>query len=128
MKKRLTELLRGFRNPICEGLDFYLSDENCEKIAEYLIAEGVIVPPCKAGDKAYHLTSIDTLDELNVVDIFEGKVSSVSLEDKLWICCRYDNGLNYWYTEREIGRSLFFDKEEAEEALKGANNEQREAD
>jgi hypothetical protein len=91
--------------------------EAVERLADYLLAEGVIVPPCKAGDKAYHLTSIDTLDELNVAEIFEGKVSTVSIEDKFWIFCRYDNGLNFWYTEKEIGRSLFFTKEEAEKAL-----------
>ncbi len=75
--------------------------------------------PCKVGDKAYHLTSIDTLDELNVAEIFEGKVCSISKDEKsLWLFCRYDNGLNFWYTERDIGRKLFLAKEEAEQKLK----------
>lgn len=81
-------------------------------------SDNVIELPCKVGDKAYHLTSIDTLDELNVAEIFEGKVCSISKDEKtLLIFCRYDNGLNFWYTERDIGRELFLAKEEAEQAL-----------
>ena len=95
------------------------------KIADNLIGKGVIVPPCKAGDMAYHLTSIDTHEELNVAEIFEGKVCSISKDEKtLWIYCRYNNGLNYWYTEKDIGRKLFFVREEAEQALKGAQHEE----
>ena len=79
---------------------------------------GVIVPPCKVGDKAYHLTGIDTREELDLTDVFEGKVCSISKqEDALWIYCRYNNGLTYWYTESDIGRKLFLAKWEVEKAL-----------
>lgn len=131
MKNRLKALLC---NVVCRGDDRreggcgLRKDDRCDRIekldmcmieciTDHLLAEGVIVRPCKAGDKAYHLTGIDTLDELNVAEIFEGKVSSVSIEDKVWICCRYDNGLNFWYTESDIGKNLFFTREEAEKAL-----------
>ena len=87
--------------------------------AQDLLSNGVIVPPCKVGDKAYHLTSVDTLEELDLAEIFEGKVCSISKDEKtLWIFVRYDNGLNFWYTERDIGRNLFLTKEEALKALK----------
>lgn len=115
MRDRLIELLKAadkYASGVCTDYD-----EAQEVCADFLLAEGIIVPPCKAGDKAYHLTSIDTLDELNVAEIFEGRVFTVSIEDKLWIFCRYDNGLNYWYTERDIGKQLFFAREEAEQAL-----------
>jgi hypothetical protein len=111
MKDRLKRLIDDL------GIDIILIEDEKQHIADYLFNSGVIVPPCKRGDKAYHLTSIDTFDELNVAEIFEGGVSSVSIEDKLWIFCRYDNGLNFWYTERDIGEKLFFTREEAEKAL-----------
>lgn len=123
MRDRLIELLRQiefdyYEECVCASEDGYKGAPDFAKFfVDHLISNGVIVPPCKSGDKAYHLTSIDTLDELNVAEIFEGKVSSVSIEDKLWIFCRYDNGLNYWYTERDIGRNLFLTREEAEQAL-----------
>ena len=115
MRDRLIELIKQVPYGATVGAKFtqYFS----EKMADYLLANGVIVPPCKVGDKAYHLTSVDALDELNVAAIFEGNISSVSMEDKVWIFCRYDNGLSFWYTTRNIGRNLFFTREEAEKAL-----------
>lgn len=97
------------------------TDSYCaEYLTDYLIANGVIAPPCKVGDITYHLTSIETFDELNVAAIFEGKVCSISKDEKtLCIFCRYDNGLSFWYTEKDIGEKLFFVREEAEQALKG---------
>ena len=48
MRDRLIELLEGFRTPICEGLNAKIPD--VERLADYLLAGGVIVPPCKMGD------------------------------------------------------------------------------
>lgn len=80
--------------------------------------ERIIVQPCKVGDIAYHLTNTDTLEEFGISEIFEGKVCSISKEEEtLWIFVRYDNGLNFWYTEKDIGKNLFLTKEEAEKAL-----------
>ena len=94
-----------------------------EVIADHLLANGVIVPPCKVGDKAYHLTNTDTLEEFGISEIFEGKVCSISKEEEtLWIFARYDNGLNFWYTEKDIGKNLFLTKEEAEKALERSGN------
>lgn len=82
--------------------------------------------PCRVGQKAYHLTSADTLEELEVAEIFEGKVCSFSKDEKgLWIFCRYDNGLNFWYVERDVGRKLFFDRAEAEAKLREMEGERR---
>lgn len=105
------------------GIDIILTEAEKQHIADYLINSGVIVPPCKVGDKAYHLTGIDTREELDLTDVFEGKVCSISKqEDTLWIFCRYNNGLTYWYTESDIGRKLFLTKEEAEKALERSEN------
>lgn len=105
-----------------------LGSVNCARlwakdIADHLLAEGVIVPPCKVGDKAYHITGIDTREDLDLTDIFEGKVTSISKDGKaLWIYARYDNGLTYWYEETDIGRRLFLTREEAEKALERSEN------
>lgn len=90
----------------------------CGLMADNLLANGVIVPPCKVGYTAYHLTTVDTLEELNVAEIFKGAVCSITRDEKnTWIFCRYDNGLNFYYTERDIGVKLFFSREEAEKAF-----------
>lgn len=92
------------------------------------IEQGKIVElPCAVGSEAYHLTSANTLDELGVAEIFNGKVCSFSKDEKgLWIFCRYDNGLTYWYKETDIGTMLFLDRAAAEAKLRemeGDNNE-----
>jgi hypothetical protein len=120
MRDRLVELIK---KAYSQGLKTaFESEENNksidEYVADYFLSEGVIVPPCKVGDKAYHLTGIDTRKELDLTDIFEGKVCSISKqEDGLWIFCRYNNGLTYWYKESDIGRKLFFTREQAEKAI-----------
>lgn len=89
-----------------------------DAIVDRLLAAGVIVPPCKVGDTVYHLTGEEVFDVLNCAEIYDGKVFSVSKdEDGLWLYCKYDNGLNYWYAERDIGKLLFLTREEAEKAL-----------
>ena len=114
MRDRLKELLKD----TLQEWECDVSDDTVKEICDHLIDNGVIVPPCKVGDKAYHLTGIDTREELDLTDVFEGKVCSISKqEDALWIYCRYNNGLTYWYTESDIGRKLFLAKEEVEKAL-----------
>lgn len=121
MRDKLIELLRNApKTDIVYG-NIKLPEpvQTLQTIAEHLLAAGVIVPPCKVGDTAYHLTSVDTFNELNVAEIFKGEVSSITIEDRLCIYCLYDNGIVYdhWYTETDIGKSLFFTREEAERAL-----------
>lgn len=49
MKERLAELLK--KAPLCnKDFDLQYSDGTIEKIADYLLENGVIVLPCKIGD------------------------------------------------------------------------------
>jgi hypothetical protein len=89
------------------------------RIADHLLSNGVIVPPCKVGDRAYYLTTEDTEKELNVTDIFCGYVQSLAFDGyQVWIAVKYINGLYYHHRQQDVGKSLFFTKEEAEKALK----------
>lgn len=107
-KYRVEPLINGCR----ESFDTFLAD--------HLLANGVIVPPCKVGSKVYYLTSIDTKEELNVCDLFEGVVLSIAYDGKdIWICAHYTNGLYYYHTANDFGKTVFLTREEAEQALKG---------
>lgn len=118
MENRLIKLLQHFADGTYSSNGHFVDNTQVDDVADFLIANGIIVPPCKVGDSAYHLTSIDTVEELELAEIFDGKVCSVSKDEKtLWIFARYDNGLNYWYAESDIGKRLFFTKEQAEKAL-----------
>ena len=90
-------------------------DELYGFIADYLLANGVIVPPCKVGDMVYEIC----LGKLSgQKTIKQSKVTAIKITDKLTITLDYTT--NFYDTD--IGRWLFVGnnaKEEAEQALKG---------
>ena len=88
-----------------------------EIIAEYLLANGVIVPPCKVGTEIFGL--FDNDDEQRK-EIYEGKVLCYSLDENnlLWARMRYKNGLTYWHTIDDFGKTVFLTRGAAEQALK----------
>lgn len=81
----------------------------------------VIVPPCKVGTEIFGL--FDNDDEQRK-EIYEGKVLCYSLDENnlLWARMRYKNGLTYWHTINDFGKTVFLTKKEAEAKLKELNN------
>lgn len=63
MRNRLVELLKNAH----DEQKYLTSDKSIQAIADHLIANGVIVPPCKVGDKVY--------------EIVHGEVSSCDVQD-----------------------------------------------
>ena len=88
-----------------------------ETIADHLIANGVIVPPCKVGDKVYKI-SRNKVKECEVVFV------GISADEK----CSYFNFVenyadgtfykSYSMVFSVIGKTVFLTKEEAEQKLK----------
>lgn len=89
-----------------------------EAIADYLLANGVICPPCKVGDTLYDLITVDTEKELNVNEILCGTAQGFSFDGKtIWISASYTNCMFYYHRSNEIGKTVFLSREEAEKAL-----------
>jgi hypothetical protein len=108
MRGRLTKLLE-------EGHKQYLY---YDQIADYLLTNGMVVPPCKVGDTVYYLTNVDTEKELNVTEIFCGVVQGISFDGTdIWIFATYTNGLLYYHKANEFGKTVFPTREEAERVL-----------
>ena len=84
-----------------------------EQIADYLLANGVIVPPCKVGDTVYS------------VGVFTGQI----IENKV-VGIHYDESEIFLFVGngtvvtvgQQLGKTVFLTKEEAEEKLKEMNN------
>jgi hypothetical protein len=80
------------------------------QLADYLLKNGVIVPPCKVGQTVYQTDGIR---------IYELEIFDVSLR----------KNKPYYETESidfdgtAIGKSIFLTREEAERALERSNNE-----
>lgn len=110
MRERLIEILKGFRTPICEGLNAKLPD--VDAIADYLLANGIIVPFAECGTDIYGAFEWET------EYVFDGTLVSYSIQiDGLWFYCHYSNGLNMWHKIEDFGKTVFLTKEEAEKAL-----------
>ena len=118
--ERLTELIMNtpkipvMMNGRAQGRTY----QTARNIADHLLANGVIVPPCKVGDTVYYLTTVDTAKELNVSEIFDGVVQAIGFDGKdIWISVRYTNGLFYYHSAKDFSKTVFLTREEAEKAL-----------
>lgn len=97
---------------ICSG---YNKGSQCMNyhIADYLIANGVVVMPCKLRQKVYR-----TKGNYGGVKIYKGVVDQIVLQDdgQEWF---YVYGHPLHFTADDIGKTVFLTREDAERALKG---------
>ena len=110
-KERLSNLIQKSTEAY-DGTPWY------EQIADYLLANGVIVPPWKVGDKVYFIARnsgkpIGHVDEIEITHIIKTK-DGYSARGKT-------NGSDEFYIpDFEIDNYSFFrTREEAEAKLKG---------
>ena len=112
-RERLIELLNNSLTGSV-GLSSVLSTS----IADYILANGVIVPPCKVGDTVYYVNRgrIERLKIRNINYSFRDREYYVYLEN--------DSGSAMCIGYRQlIGYKLFNTLEEAEKALKAREKE-----
>ena len=90
---------------------------NCTKLADYLLANGVIVLPCKVGDTVY------SYDE-DLCALLDYRINQITLSDgnpTLYsgVCFNEDVLLSdIDFVKSDIGKTVFLTREEAERALK----------
>lgn len=106
-RERLTALLMA-------GAGDFISKSgelNCTKLADYLLDHGVIVPPCKVGDKVYRPSICLGVVQFVIIsfNIYQGEMFFT------------DDSENIIYLP-DIGKTVFLTREEAEQALKEREN------
>ena len=112
MRDRLIELLS-------EGSDKvlsipHISYDGAVAIADHLLANGVIVPPCKVGQTVYVLGQTG-----HTPTVLEGEVVQFVFNNgnhHIDLC--FDNSWVWDYHIEDVGKTFFLTKEEAENALK----------
>ena len=98
--------------------------------ADYLLENGVIVPPCKVGQTVYRATKLVNGDEF----VTEGIIFEVSstyengtAKTRFYFWAKGDEWksrhYSLWCDLTEFGKTVFLTKEEAEQALKGGAEE-----
>ena len=116
----LTRVKEAFAIGTVELDDFVEFDEEITAdIADFLLENGVIVPPCKVKDDFYFIGQYAKNGKLtNDYQVCEAQVSSIEYDGDLAI---YDfNGLDYCLED------IFLTKEEAEKALAEKENKNEE--
>lgn len=96
MRDRLIDLLQSVPTD-------YEGNVGIGAIADHLLAEGVIVLPCKVGDTVYWYNMGGKLSEAKVTMI--------------GFAARLDNGFEYDVPFDELGKTVFLSRDEAEYAL-----------
>ena len=86
--------------------------------ADYLLANGVIVPPCKVGDIVYYPWVYDgqcgiAFSEVESIKIYVNRLPIAVVED--W---KSDMPIPICFTVEDFGKTVFLTKEEAEQKLK----------
>lgn len=91
------------------------------QIADYLLANGVIVPPCKVGDTVYCIVFCPAINKLSVSKGFvrEIRITKNDITINIVDCeqIKYAN-LNINITCNDFGKTVFLTREEAERALR----------
>ena len=130
MRDRLIKLLCGVE---CEGEETFGNcpqrrDGQCRTvqklemcqigaIADHLIANGVIVPPCKVDDIVYMVTPGGKIHEKKVLG--SASVVGLNLRDEIWMKHSFTCESALVFNEDDIGKTVFLTREEAEQTLKG---------
>ena len=136
-KERLVELIQAVKEDstitcprystecsidVCKGCQYDKEDGSCDyaaREADYLLANGVFVPPCKAGDKVYEvLPKCGYIRSLDVVGFHLGKFPDLrGHKRKEYLVCYSDYSLTHVDLDK-FGKTVFLTKEEAEAKLK----------
>ena len=89
-----------------------------EEIADHLIANSIIVPPCKVGDTVYIIDEADEGSEPYVLGVI---VTVIGYDiSGFWLTMNLPLGFKQsaHIGERSFGKTVFLTREEAEKALK----------
>ena len=122
-RDRLIELLRN-----CIEENVGVNDPNVsfevdyENIADHLLANGVIVPPCKVEDTVYVISRYYTGDW----EVYKCEIDTITIyKNNTFISCVANDvrfgKINFGLNISEMGKTVFLTKEEAERELEKRN-------
>ena len=112
------ERLIGLIQTILDGVPYgEITMYTAQDIADYLLANGVIVPPCVVGQTVWFIRK-DIKSEIVETNVEKVVLKHGGLYIKLGCNAMYETTCN------SIGKTVFLTKEEAEQALeRGADND-----
>lgn len=135
-RKRLFETLCGYYEESGENFVHYFTDDEAEMLADYLILNNVIAPPCNIGDTVWKIENVWHLDDEKTHayhyerEVLEFRVRSISIScnskgiwTKKFRICEVINGKTTGCQRdvefNDFGKTVFPFREDAEQVLKG---------
>lgn len=114
MRDRLIELLTD-NLPHCDNPLQDTYDEIVERLANHLIENGAILPPCKVGDTVYDISEF--VNGCSCPEIYEYTCEYITIfKDKDGETVFEIDAINFHFND--FGKTVFLTREEAEKALK----------
>ena len=101
------------------GIGLILNPTSISKVATQLIGAGIILPPCRIGDKIY---SIDKDLDSSELTIYENTITDIG--QRYIYVSQFDppkDDVGFSIPVEELGKRSFFSLKEAEKALKDMN-------
>ena len=115
-RDRLVELISDIENELLRAYPYTTDEYRIASIADHLIENGAILPPCKVGDTVY----FDTYLHGDSVGVRPHKVINVK---SVITTEPSKGGIGAEIPDWSFGESVFLTREEAERALKERKGE-----
>lgn len=116
MRDRLIELISDMENKLLRSYPYTTDEYRIASIADHLIENGAIIPPCKVGDTVYkcHTVNLKPTGEITKRTIKQITFSAFTVTD---------DGASGWFDIDDIGKTVFLTREDAEKALRERDGE-----
>lgn len=123
MRDRLIELISDIENELLRSYPYTTDEYRIASIADHLIENGAIIPPCKVGDTLYSF-SFHKIIEAEVIKVewsCEAENYGKFIREKITLC---GNDINETKIDfYDIGKTWFLTREDAEKALREREGE-----
>lgn len=125
MRDRLVELLTD-NFPHCDNPLQDTYDEIVERLADHLIENGTILPPCKVGDTVYFFSSV--LEEVCESKVIKIEQNYYTPSNPFWFSIEYlskqiGTQVIHIPINQAIGKTVFLTREDAEKSLREREGE-----
>lgn len=120
MRDRLVELISDMENELLRSYPYTTDEYRIACLADHLIENGAILPPCKVGDTLYDISEF--VNGCSYPEIYEYTCEYITIfKDKDGETVFEIDAINFHFND--FGKTVFLTREDAEKALREREGE-----
>lgn len=120
MRDRLIELISDMENELLRAYQYTTDEYRIASIADHLIENGAILPPCKVGDTLYDISEF--VNGCSSPEIYEYTCEYITIfKDKDGETVFEIDAINFHFND--FGKTVFLTREDAEKSLRERDGE-----